>query len=190
MQTDTATATVYQIPELSIRKETDAEYYTHPGEIMNYTLVITNTGNVTLYDVSAMDSIAAVTCDPIPVLAPGDSAVCTASYMVSLDDIFATRPRDEWLKGLKENDFVCCEVNRPTELKDDPQILANDYIVEIEHPERGKTMIPGYPVHFGKAWAGTKDPAPRLGANTDEILAELGGYTAGEIAQLKAEGVV
>ncbi len=107
-----------------------------------------------------------------------------------LDGIFATRSRDEWLKDLKANDFVCCEINRPTELKDDPQVLANRYITEFEHPYRGKTMIPGYPVHFSKCRAGTKNAAPRLGANTEEILAEVGGYSGEEIARLKDNGVV
>jgi len=106
-----------------------------------------------------------------------------------LDEIFATRSRDEWLKDLKENDFVCCEINRPTELKDDPQVLANDYVVEFEHPDRGKTLIPGYPIHFSKSWAGTKRAAPRLGAHTDEILTDIGEYSQAEIDNLRADGV-
>ena len=57
-------------------------------------------------------------------------------------------------------------------------------------PELGSAMIPGYPVHFSKAWAGTKQAAPRLGAHTEEVLAEVGGYSAEEIAQLKADGVI
>jgi len=107
-----------------------------------------------------------------------------------LDGIFATRPRDEWLKILKENDIICCEVNRPTEIKDDPQVRANDYVVDFEHPERGMTMIPGYPVHFSKSWAGTRRAAPRLGADTDEILSGIGGYSAARIARFREAGIV
>ncbi len=107
-----------------------------------------------------------------------------------LDEIFLTKPRDEWLKALKENDFVCCEVNKPSELPHDPQILANDYIVDFEHPERGKTKMPGYPVHFSKAWAGTKNASPKMGQHTDEILTEIGGYTSDEIEQLRTKGAI
>ncbi len=107
-----------------------------------------------------------------------------------LDDIFAARPRDEWLKALKANDFVCCEVNRPSELKDDEQIMANDYIVEFEHPERGNTKIPGYPGHFSKAWAGTKSASPKMGQHTDDIMAEIGDYEADDIARLLADGII
>ncbi|MBT4510893.1 MAG: CoA transferase, partial [Chloroflexi bacterium] len=107
-----------------------------------------------------------------------------------LDEIFLTKSRDEWLKALKDNDFVCCEVNKPSELPHDPQILANDYIVDFEHPERGKTKMPGYPVHFSKAWAGTKNASPKMGQHTDEILTEIGGYTADEIEQLRTKGAI
>ncbi len=107
-----------------------------------------------------------------------------------LDEIFAGKSRDEWLRILKENDIVCCEVNRPSELKEDPQILANGYIRKINHPERGETMIPGYPVHFSSGWAGTTDTAPRLGAHTEEVLRDMGGYSEAEIEQFRADGII
>lgn len=107
-----------------------------------------------------------------------------------LDDIFATKPRDEWLHLLEEHDIICCKVNRPSELVEDAQILANDYIVEFDHPERGRTRIPGYPVHFGKAWAGTKSASPKLGQQTEEVLAGIGGYSADEIEHLRTDGVI
>jgi uncharacterized repeat protein (TIGR01451 family) len=89
-ESDTANATVYQYPEIDIRKETEAEYFTYPDEVITYSLIVTNTGNVTLSDVDITDSIASVNCDPIPALAPGDSVVCSATYTVTLEDIFAT----------------------------------------------------------------------------------------------------
>lgn len=126
-----------------------------------------------------------------PRFATDDKRLAHSEVLIPiLDEIFATKPRDEWLRILKSADIVCSEVNRPSELAEDPQVLANGYIVEFDHPERGKTRIPGYPAHFSRAWAGTRRAAPRLGEHTEEVLREVAGYTAEEIARLREKGVI
>ena len=106
------------------------------------------------------------------------------------DQIFATRPLEEWLNIFAKYDLFCCAVNRPGELADDPQVLANHYLVDFEHPTLGKIKIPGYPVHFSESSAGTTSAAPELGEHTDEVLSTLGEYTRDEIAQLREERVI
>lgn len=106
------------------------------------------------------------------------------------DQIFITRPRDEWLHALREHDLICCQVNRLSELVDDPQIMQNGYIDDFEHPILGKIKIPGYPVHFSESRVGTRSMAPRLGEHTEEVLTEIGGYTNDEVAQLQEDGVI
>ncbi len=114
----------------------------------------------------------------------------SAQLVVVLDQIFAMRPRDEWLKILAQYDLPHAPVHRLTELKDDPQIMENDYIVDFEHPRLGKIKIPGYPVQFSESWAGTTNCAPELGEHTEAVLAEIGGYSQQEITELSAEGVI
>ncbi len=110
--------------------------------------------------------------------------------MTIFDGLFATRPRDEWLKIFAEYDLFCCGINSVTELANDPQITENDYLVDFEHPTLGKIKIPGYPAHFSESWAKTTSAAPELGEHTEEVLVELGGYTEKEVVQLKEEGVL
>ena len=120
-----------------------------------------------------------------------DMRLENAEQLVAVfDQIFATRPLEEWLGVFAEYDLFCCAVNRPGELADDPQVLANDYLVDFEHPTLGKIKIPGYPVHFSEGSAGTTSAAPELGEHTDEVLSTLGEYTRDEIAQLKEERVI
>ncbi|MDY6911474.1 MAG: CoA transferase [Chloroflexota bacterium] len=107
-----------------------------------------------------------------------------------LDQVFVTKPRDEWLRSLADRDLIACRVNRPSDLTNDPQIMENDYIVDFDHPVLGKIQIPGYPVHFSKSWAGTKLAAPELGQHTEEILTEIGGYTKEEIAQFREKSII
>ncbi len=48
------------------------------------------------------------------------------------DEIFATRPRDEWAKVLDEGgDFIWSVVNSVSDLPDDPQMRANDYNASV-----------------------------------------------------------
>ncbi len=114
----------------------------------------------------------------------------SAELVAMLDQLFASRPRAEWLKILSRNDLPNAPVHRLTELKDDPQIIANDYIVDFDHPRLGKVKIPGYPVQFSKSQAGTTSCAPELGEHTDAVLSEIGGYSPEEITGLRAKGVI
>ncbi len=107
-----------------------------------------------------------------------------------LDDIFKAKPRNEWHQLFSSHDFITCPVNSPSELREDPQVIANRYIAECDHQVFGKTMMPAYPIRFSEGKTGPHIAAPELGEHTEEILREIGGYEAGEIAALQGEGVI
>jgi crotonobetainyl-CoA:carnitine CoA-transferase CaiB-like acyl-CoA transferase len=107
-----------------------------------------------------------------------------------LDGVFATRTREEWHDIFGRHGFLSSPVNTPIELKDDPQITENKYIVEFDHPALGRVLFPGYPVHFSEAFAGTRTAAPELGEHTEEVLREIGGYSAEEIKRFKEKEII
>ena len=118
-----------------------------------------------------------------------DKRNARAEELVAMfDDIFTTRPCDEWIRIFAEYDLFCCAVNSWEDLGHDPQIIENGYLVDFEHPTHGKVKIPGYPGHFSEAGVQTTSLAPGLGEHTEEVLTEVGGYTAREIAQLREDG--
>ena len=108
-----------------------------------------------------------------------------------MDKIFMTKTSSEWMKILKEaGDITCCLVQTIADLENDPQVLANKYIVEYNHATLGPIKVLGSPFQFSKTPAEIRAEAPQFGQHTEEILMEVGGYTWEEIAQLKEEEVI
>ncbi len=92
--TATATVTATQTPGVKITKTASPTTVTTVGQIVTYTFVVTNTGNVTLTGLAVADTQAAPagTLGGLPscaatTLAPGTSTTCTASYAVTQADL-------------------------------------------------------------------------------------------------------
>jgi crotonobetainyl-CoA:carnitine CoA-transferase CaiB-like acyl-CoA transferase len=112
-----------------------------------------------------------------------------AVLMRMLDGLFATGPRDVWVEKLRAADIVSAPINTLLEASNDPDVIANGYVTEVEYPDHGKTLK----VH-GTPWQFSETPAkigraPGLGAHTDEVLAGL-GYSPAQVADLRARKVV
>lgn len=73
------------------------------------------------------------------------------------------------------------------EIAEDEGLRKTGTIVEVDHPERGKYLTVGCPIKM----SGTEvqvERSPLLGEHTDEILAEVLGYSREEIASIHASG--
>jgi len=106
----------------------------------------------------------------------------------AFQEVFATKPRDEWLRILVDADIVCAPVYNYAEVSSDPQVMANEYVVEIDHPSEGPIKVLGNPIHLGNHKAKIS-VAPLLGQHNDEVLREA-GYSEEEITQLREEEVI
>jgi len=107
----------------------------------------------------------------------------------TLAELFATDTREKWIKILRGSDIVSAPINTLLEASQDPDVLANGYISELEYPEIGETLK----VH-GSPWQFSETPArigraPKLGEHNDEILTNL-GYDNGDIASLREQKII
>jgi crotonobetainyl-CoA:carnitine CoA-transferase CaiB-like acyl-CoA transferase len=77
-----------------------------------------------------------------------------------------------------------------------PQFVARGYHQLVEHPVAGPLPVPTLPfrIHGGDGGDGAapwiRRPAPVFGQHTDEVLTELLGLDAAELAALRADGVI
>ncbi len=104
-----------------------------------------------------------------------------------LRPLFATRTTAEWVQILS-GQVPCAAVNDLPAALADPQVLARDMIVEIEHPTRGRIREVGSPIKL-EGSSMPLAPAPALGQHTSEILREA-GVSAEEIAALRRDQVI
>ena len=108
-----------------------------------------------------------------------------------LDKVFATKPRDEWMHILKHGgDFIYTVVNSINDLPTDPQVLANEYVVDYEHPQLGKMQVVGVPVILSQTPGNPRGRAPELGENTEMILTEMLGYSWDDVAKFREAGII
>ena len=111
------------------------------------------------------------------------------TLLKTLDSLFATGPRDKWVKILREADIVSAPINTLLEAASDPDVLANGYITEVDYPKHGKKLK----VH-GSPWQFSETPAkigvaPELGEHNDAVLHEV-GYSAEQIKGLRERKVI
>ncbi|MFD6056374.1 CshA/CshB family fibrillar adhesin-related protein, partial [Agromyces sp. NPDC060279] len=84
-------------PAIDLEKSASPSTIAQPGETVTYTFHVTNTGNVTLNDPSITETAFSGTGEPLEIscpagpLAPGASADCVASYVVTQADVDAGR---------------------------------------------------------------------------------------------------
>lgn len=106
-----------------------------------------------------------------------------------LDQVFASKPRDEWVATLARNGIVCGPVLDYAEVAVDPQVVANEYITSFEHPARGLVREVGSLVQFSKSTGMSRNLAPEYAQHTEEVLLEL-GYSWEDIGRLKQEQTI
>jgi formyl-CoA transferase len=113
-----------------------------------------------------------------------------------LDDVFGIieawtkqHTKYEVLERCNAHDIPCGPVLAMSELLDDQALRARGMVAQVEHPQRGTYYTIGCPLGLSDSPVEYRR-APLLGEHSEELLQELMGYDAAQVASLRTEGVI
>ncbi len=108
----------------------------------------------------------------------------------AIAQVLVSRASADWLSALEEVSVPCGPINTIDQVFDNPQIRAREMCVEAKHPLSDHVPLVANPIKFSKTPVASPKAPPLLGENTDEVLAQLLGYSRADIAQLRAKQVL
>jgi crotonobetainyl-CoA:carnitine CoA-transferase CaiB-like acyl-CoA transferase len=110
-----------------------------------------------------------------------------------LKQVFLTKDTDEWLRRLNDADIPCGRVNTLDEALSDPQVLATEMVVRVDHTLGGQIKQTGNPIKISTTPPDVRKKflsPPTLGEHTNEVLSQLLGYSQEKIDWLRKEKVI
>ncbi|MGF1554111.1 MAG: CaiB/BaiF CoA transferase family protein [Paracoccaceae bacterium] len=106
-----------------------------------------------------------------------------------IDERMGADTQANWIARLNRAGVPCGRVQSLAEALDDPQVAAQEMVLDVDHPGHGRVRMTGFPLKLSATPCRLRRPAPDLGADTDAVLAEA-GYDAETIAHLRTAGIV
>ena len=122
-------------------------------------------------------------------LSNADRIANYAALLPIVRQIIRQKTCEQWLTELRAVGVPCGRINTAAEALGDPHVLERGMIIELEHPALGLVKSLATPVHLSQTPLVYRRYPPRLGEHSDEVAAEL-GYSAAEVAALRAEGTL
>ena len=95
----------------------------------------------------------------------------------------------EWLTRFEAEGIPCGPINDYGQVFADPQVVAREMAVEVEHPVLGRLRGLGTPIKMSATPLDPRRRAPQLGEHTDEVL-RAAGVGEEEIRELRAAGAI
>ena len=115
------------------------------------------------------------------------------THMFEVDDLVEswskTLGKDAAAQALLDAGVPCASVRELGEVMEDTNMHARGSLQRVQHPELGEVVLPHSPMRYEGSALRPLDPSHKLGADVDDLLAEL-GYDAAQAAHLREAGVV
>jgi formyl-CoA transferase len=107
----------------------------------------------------------------------------------TIEEWTKTKTKFEVMNECNKHDIPVGPILSMKEIAEDESLRKTGTVVEVDHPTRGKYLTVGNPVKMSDSITEVKR-SPLLGEHTDEVLTQVLGYSADELAEIKASGAV
>jgi crotonobetainyl-CoA:carnitine CoA-transferase CaiB-like acyl-CoA transferase len=104
-------------------------------------------------------------------------------------DHMLRRTIKDWEEIFAQHGIWCARVNSYDDVLSDPQLVANQSILEFDDPVAGKARTLAHPIRYNGKAPGLRRPPPSVGQHTGEVLMEL-GFSVGEVEILRQKGAI
>jgi formyl-CoA transferase/CoA:oxalate CoA-transferase len=111
-----------------------------------------------------------------------------ASLLARLQEVFLTRPYEEWEPVLLARGIPVGAINDLGQVVEHPQVKARGSLVEVQHPNLGKVRVAGPAARLSETPAQVRTASPLLGQHTDEVIRELLEMDQAQVQALRAQG--
>ena len=107
-----------------------------------------------------------------------------------LQDVFRHQTASEWIELLLEHQIPVGPVNDIPTVLNDPQVLAREMVLEVEHSTLGPIQQLGPVPKLSRTPARVRKAPPTLGEDTESVLLNELGCSPADIENLRAEAVI
>jgi crotonobetainyl-CoA:carnitine CoA-transferase CaiB-like acyl-CoA transferase len=107
-----------------------------------------------------------------------------------LKPVFEQRTTAQWITDLEAANVPCGPINRIDQVFADPQAIARNLTVTMQHPSVGEMQLAASPLRLSRTPPEYRNAPPLLGEHNDEVLTSLLNLKAEELASLRKAGIV
>jgi formyl-CoA transferase len=113
-----------------------------------------------------------------------------SALVALIAEAMGKRTTQEWMTMLEAEGVPCGPINTIDQVFRDPQVVERGLRFDLPHPAAGSVPQVANPMRFSRTPIEYGLAPPVLGQHTQEVLGEVLGMTAEEVAALKDRGVV
>ncbi|MBM3225455.1 MAG: CoA transferase [Candidatus Tectomicrobia bacterium] len=107
-----------------------------------------------------------------------------------LEPAILEKTMDEWIALLRVVGIPCGKIQSVGEICEDPQIIARDMVVTVEHPKAGPMRVTGVPLKLSETPGAVTLPPPLLGEHTGQVLTDWLQLSTADVDHLRQVGAL
>ena len=108
----------------------------------------------------------------------------------TLTTVIKSHPTDWWISQLETLKIGCGPINTLADVFADPQVIAREAVVEMQHDSGVPVKVIANPVRLSETPVSYRIAPPSLGLHTDEILRRWSGLDDVMLASLREKNII